>query len=284
MSQLDWSLDPLWYYGLKLSALSRGGFFVDASLRSGISGYTGNIEDSDFVNGDGVKTNLSVSENHTEAAFLADFAIGWRLPLAGPFSLKAFGGLDCMHFKFTARNGYYQYGNWNAKTGKYDPYSNGSVESLCGTGIVLEQDFLAPSMGASLDYRPDSRFSASLSVLFSPWASCTVLDNHMERFIDFTSSLAGGCLLEPKLAAEYAISKAESLSLSVAYRSVWGLKGDEKLTVTSGADSYYVYYHGAYVPYTTYLGLASGSSHSYVDGEGGAFEALDLGLTLKVLL
>jgi len=277
LSQLDWGLKPLVYYGLAFELGGKTGVYWTIGLRSGLSGRTGTIMDSDYMNGDGVKTNLSVSDNYTEDALLADLALGWRFPLDPDLLLEAYGAINYMHFKFTARDGYYQYGDKNATTGQYAPYTEGTAYSLTGTGIVYQQDFLALSLGLGAEWTPRQNLRLSASLLFSPLVSAQALDNHVVRYLDFADTMSGGWLLEPRLESSWAISKRNRFVLSLAYRLIRGLKGDEVVTGTTGADTFYT--NAGYAP-TEYI--HAGQSQSYTDTAGAAFEALDLAMTLRM--
>lgn len=283
LSQLDWGLKPLGYYGLSLGLGGASGLYTSLSLRSGLAGRTGDIMDSDFLNGDGVKTNLSVSDNYTEDALLANFDLGWRIPINPQLALRAYGSLDYMHFKFTARDGYYQYGAYHAgPPAYYDPYQTASKYALFGSGIVYQQDFLALCLGAGADWAPRPGLGLSASLLFAPLVSCIALDNHVVRFLDFRDDMSKGWLLEPRLKASLALTKRSKVDVSLAYRLVQGLRGDEVITGTTGADSYYVPNgSGGYV-----LGadLAEGATAVSHNGAGAAFEALDIGLSLTMSL
>ncbi len=279
LSQLDWDLKPLVYYGLSFDLGGPSGFYTGLSLRSGLAGRTGDIMDSDYVNGDGVKTNLSVSDNYTEDALLAQLILGWRFRLNPALTLRAYGGVDLMHFKFTARDGYYQYGAEIGTTGTYYPYSTASAYALTGTGIIYQQDFLALCLGAGADWTVRPGLILKASLLFSPLVSCIALDNHVVRFLDFRDTLSGGWLLEPKLEASLALTKRSKLDFGLAYRLTQGLRGDEVITGTTGANAYYT--NAGYAP-NEYI--HEGASAVSSNGGGAAFEALDLGLSLTMAL
>lgn len=279
LSQLDWGLKPLIYYGLVVDLGGATGLYTRLSLRSGLSGRTGAIMDSDFLNYDGVKTNLSVSDNYAEDALLANLDLGWRLRLGPGLALRAFGSVDLMHFKFTARDGYYQYGSEIGTSGVYNPYTEGSQYSLTGTGIIYQQDFLALCLGLGADWTVSPSLSLRASLLASPLVHCAALDNHVVRFIDFTDTMGRGWLVEPRIEASLALTRRSRLELGLAYRLVRGLRGDEVATGTTGADSYYTsagYASNAY--------FHEGVSYVFRNSAGAAFEALDLGLSLTMAL
>ena len=108
-SELVWPFTPLYYSGAGLSLVTRMGFFADLDVRQGFAGKTGSMTDSDFLNGDAVRTHFSQSDSYTERALLLDLKAGYDFPMRGPLGLGFFGGLSYMDFKWSARDGYYQY-------------------------------------------------------------------------------------------------------------------------------------------------------------------------------
>ncbi len=69
-SELDWPMMPMIFAGGTLSLDTAVGFFATLDVRQGFSGKAGTMTDSDFLNGDGVRTHYSQSDSWAERANL----------------------------------------------------------------------------------------------------------------------------------------------------------------------------------------------------------------------
>jgi outer membrane protease len=254
-SELVWPFTPLYYSGAGLSLVTRMGFFADLDVRQGFAGKTGSMTDSDFLNGDAVRTHFSQSDSYTERALLLDLKAGYDFPMRGPLGLGFFGGLSYMDFKWSARDGYYQYPTsgsdyyWDSSgvfhAGTHPAWSvNGTKTPLYGTGILYEQAYVIGSLGFKASYRLLGTLSLGAYCAVSPLAYCYTEDNHEFRLVDFYSRLAGGFMIEPGLNLEYRIKPGASLELALDYRQVTNLKGDitqvdQGTTATSSGGNFY---------------------------------------------
>jgi outer membrane protease len=269
MSELDWASQPLAYWGLEASVNLPSGWYARLGLKSGLSGKTGYMTDSDWQNWDGVKTNFSESDSYTDQALLLNLAAGYDFSLADNMWIGPFLELSYLNFEWSARDGYLQYppefyptdSSGNPIYGPYTPISpNTPTTTNSGIGIVYQQSTFYPSLGIHFAYRPLRQLKLSASFAVSPFASMTETDNHVERSIVFTSTMTGGLALEPRLSVEYRLSPRMSLGLDMSYIRIQNLSGD--LTET---DLY-------------------GNSYLDPSGAGATFDAFEAGLTLSVLL
>lgn len=283
-SELDWPFAPLFYTGAALSLDTRIGIFARLEVKEGLPVKTGTMTDSDFLNGDGVRTHFSQSDGYAEHALLLDVTLGYDLPL-GAFSVGAYGSFSYMDFKWSARDGYYQY-----PTSGYDYYfdSSGNLvhgtdtpwtaeetkTPLYGTGILYEQAHLIGSVGLRASYRPINALSLGAHFSFSPLAWCFTQDNHELRLINFYSTLSGGIMIEPGLAFSWEISPRASLTLSVDYRQLFNLIGDitevnQGTTATGSNGNYYA---------------GPDSSSTSTKGSGASLWMLDASLLFRLAL
>ncbi|HUW41653.1 MAG TPA: hypothetical protein VMV90_11660 [Rectinemataceae bacterium] len=83
----------------------------------------------------------------------------------------------------------------------------------------------------------------------------------------------GGTLVEPEIAASYAITPKVRLGLRVSYRSIQGLRGDEKLTLTQ--DYTVTNSDGSTSTYP------AGYTETYANSAGAALEYLEVDLSLS---
>lgn len=271
VSELDWSMKPLALTGSELRFSMPTGLRASIEVRAGVPGYTGRIDDYDFLNWDGDVTHFSEHNCFTEGALLVDALVGWHFSIGQRFALEPFGGLSIMRFKWTARDGYLQYPPeadppftpWNpATTAKVNVY---------GTGIVYQQTWYIPQAGLRAAYRFGDAIEAALALGFSPYLIMFDLDNHELRLLDFKGNLSGGWLLDPSLNVSWSFSQRARLSLEVSYRAIWGLVGD---TVIAGAGV-------AGVPGDE---LDPGERAFSSDSAGASFDALGISISLDVSL
>jgi outer membrane protease len=282
-SELFWPFQPLYYSGATLSLESNLGLFANLEVKQGFSGKTGTMSDSDFLNGDGVRTHLSESDSYTERALLLDLTLGYDIPLLPKLSIGAYGGFSYMDFKWSARDGYYQYPAGGAQyyfgasgqlvSGSYAPWSESETKTpLYGTGILYEQAYLVGLAGLRASFQLLDALSLKASLSLSPLAWCYTEDNHEDRSVDFYAALSGGLMIEPSLALVYAIRPGASLELRAAYRSLYHLVGDIT-QINQGATS--ISSTGGY-----YAGPDSASTSA--KGAGAAVSMFDLGLGFRL--
>ncbi len=264
MSELDWASRPLVYWGLAVDLDSPSGFHARLALKSGLSGKTGYMTDSDWQNWDGVKTNFSSSDSYTDQALMLDFTAGYDFQVSDTLAIGPFLELGYLNFEWSARDGFLQYPSEIYPSGVYAPYTpisaNTPVVDITGIGIVYQQSCFYPGLGVRAVYRPTDRWRLSASFAVSPAASMTTTDNHVARSLVFSSSMSGGLVLEPRVSAEYRLSRAMRLGLEISYISIQNLNGD--LTQT---DEY-------------------GTSYTDPGGSGASFEAVEAGIDLAVRL
>jgi len=273
ISQLVWPLEPMIYSGAALSVDTAVGVFITLDVRQGFAGVAGTMTDSDFLNGDGVRTNYSQSDSYAERANLLDLRAGWDFYRTGSLSIGAFGAFSYMDLKWSARDGYYQYPP--QANPPYTPWSSSETKvPLYGTGIVYETAYGGGSIGLRVRWAFADAFSLDGSFAFTPILDCSTEDNHLLRQLDFYSSLSGGFMIEPRIAVTWTFLSRASLRLEVGYRYAWNLKGD-LTSVNTGTSDFS----------TSYPYVAGPNSSSTETGASGAdFSALDADLVLSISL
>jgi outer membrane protease len=288
VSELVWPFKALALWGVGLDMRTGGGFFGSFGLKSGLSGMTGAMSDSDFLNGDGVRTHYSQSDCWTEQALLLDLEAGWSFPVAERLELGFYGSVEYMNFKWSARDGYLQYpvtGNdysfgtgGNLIPGTHPAWKPGMTSiPIYGTGIIYQQSYFYPAIGVRASYRQSARLSLAASFCFSPSVICNDEDNHELRLLDFTETMSNGIMFEPRLDAAWSVSDRAAIELGISYRLITGLIGDSTMVSTGVNDP------------TNYLG--SGPSYAgpntkqtYTNGGGASYSALELILALRLAL
>jgi outer membrane protease len=271
VSQLDWAMRPLVFTGSGLIASTPGGMRASLEVQAGVPGKTGRITDKDFLNGDGVVTHYSEHDSFTEGALLLDARIGRQFALGERFTIEPFAGFSVMRFKWTARDGFLQYPPESSPDyTPWDPQTT-PVVSVYGTGIVYQQTWYIPAVGARATLRFGDSMEAALALGFSPYLWMNDLDNHEMRLLDFVGTLSGGLLLDPSLGVSWRLSPRSRLSLDLGYRIIWGLTGDTLMI-------------GAGVQGDTGPELDPGDWVRYIGSSGVYYDAFRLSLSLDVSL
>ena len=234
LSELDWSLSPVLYYESRLAFNSVSGFAAFIDVKSGFSGLSGSITDSDYLNGDGVKTHFSKHDCYTERAVSIDIRAGWPAITTPRLVVSMLGFLDVLDYKWSARDGYLQYPPDGQASPNYDPWSESTTKSyVVGTGIVYEQGYFA--LGLMLDARlkMSEGVSGTLGVGYAPIALCSDIDNHLFTGVDYYERMTGGYLLHAEASMEFRVRPDSILSLGGSYRLIQGLIGDTTMVYTS---------------------------------------------------
>ncbi|HET6484840.1 MAG TPA: omptin family outer membrane protease [Spirochaetia bacterium] len=282
VSELVWPLEPMAFAGATVSADTDIGLFGSLDVEQGFAGPAGTMTDSDFLNGDGVRTHYSQSTSYAERANLVELRLGWDLLSRSVLRVGAFGALSYMDLKWSARDGYYQYptsgssytvSSGTVTPGTYAPWSASETETpLYGTGILYETTYLAAAAGVRARYALGDRFLLDASLAFAPIVDCYVLDNHVLRQLDFYSTLTRGFLVEPRVAVDWALLPSVRVKLDVGYRCAWNLRGNVTEVSTGASD------------FSTGFPYVAGPNSSFTgtNDSGADLSALDAGLSLSI--
>jgi len=286
VSELNWRFNPIVYYGVDLAYSASKQFTLLLNAKSGISGLSGIMEDSDFLNGDGTKTLYSQSDNYTEQALLVRASMEYAIPVTTGFSINTLASVDYQNMKWSARDGYLQYPVASPSDTTYTIDSNGNLvtgtmpawtssvpqEPLYGLGVIYRQEFLIPSVGLALAYRPSSRLTVKAACAYSPIIIGRALDDHVLRLLSTTDLFTQGTYLEPQIDVDYAMSDRFGIRLTGSYKLITGLVGSSTWqyngTTTTAPNNQYL------------AGPASGSTVK--QGAGASYQALDINLSFRV--
>jgi len=265
LSELDWPILPAVYAGVKVDLGATSGFLASAELKLGIPTPAGTMTDSDFLNGDGVKTHYSQSDGYMESVVLVSAQAGWGIPFwipgVGTASFEPLFSFEYIRLSWTAQNGYLQYPPQTAPP--YTPWSPSTPKvPIYGTGIMYTQNYVIPALGVKASVPILDSLSVSASFLFSPFVWCSDKDSHYFRQLDFYGTMSNGLFLQPELWVTYKISAAAAVTLDVLYRHIAQLTGD--LTqVTTGTTN-------------------GGQSTIFPNGTGASLDAVEVSLTFTV--
>jgi outer membrane protease len=223
LSLLTWDIKPVFYYGLALDfsraqPLARWGIFANLSLKNGLPGISGKMEDQDWMSKEYTSlTHYSVHDNFTEKLFFFDISAGFSFPLKHILLMKTYLTVSYMYVSFYAENGYYEY---------TPPFGDGKKHPINGKVINYTQDWLIITPGLSLGYFFNTRFYTELVFQISPLVFCNDLDEHLKTGIQYRDYMRGGLFIEPGLHFSYIVGKRLELSLKFTWRYIDGTKGE----------------------------------------------------------
>ena len=274
LSELDWPLLPAFSAGIAIDLGADSGFLASVALQLGFPAFAGTMTDSDFLNGDGVKTHFSAADGDMESAVLATGQAGWGIPFEIPGGstgmFEPFLEFELIRLEWTAQNGYLQYPPETSPP--FTPWSPSTPQTpVYGTGIIYTQTYLIPAAGLKVAFPLTDSLSMTAAFLFSPYLWCLDKDSHLFRQIDFYSTMHGGILIEPRLSATCRISGQTAVTLDVLYRHITQLVGDS-YEVGTGASGY-----------SPPSQLSPGQqSATFTNGAGASLDVVNVSVSLKV--
>jgi len=257
LSQLLWDIKPVFYYGLTLDfsraqPMTQWGFCANFSLKNGIPGNSGSMEDRDWMSTENTDlTNYSISDNITNNLLFLDFSAGFSFPLIHILLMKTYLAASYMHFNFCGENGYYNYA---------PPFGDGKKHPLDGKVINYTQDWLIITPGVSLGYYFNTRFYAELVFHISPLIICNDFDEHLTTGFQFRDYMWGGIFLEPGFHFSWFAGKQLELSLELSWRYIGETRGE------------------------TYIKHRSSTTYTQLGEAGAGLSVIDTGLLLKIHL
>lgn len=279
LSQLLWSMEPLFYAGGTAGVYPKEpenhwGLYSEFSFKGGIPTLWGEpvlagvMEDRDWMAGENHDlSHYSRHDNYTTKALLLDYRFGVSFPLAGKAFLRLYAALSYTYFSWEAWNGYYQYAAWTGKTDAdkkriYEDWDESlekvQVDGLLAVGYTQQWLILSPGLSITLPFF--RFFSLEADFKISPLIYAAAEDSHWQREIRFNHSLMGGLFLEPRGALNFRPVPALELSLYVSYRFIQGSRGN------------YVKWD---IPTETKMSYS-------LDSVGAGYSALDTGLSFKI--
>jgi outer membrane protease len=259
LSQLLWEMKPLAYAGLDLRYDLRraaAAYFAGASVKLGIPGETGLMEDRDWIVSDypSFLTHYSVHDNKTENAVLIDASIGTAFQLFQRFLFKLYASYSFMYFSWAGTGGSFLYPADPNQPNQTHVYL---VDQITVITYTQAWHSIAPAIafyGAFNRY-----FAIEVQLKLSPFVWASSEDHHLLRSLVITEELDGGFFIEPALTLSFKAAPAFTVSLSVLYRQISGTRGDS--TYAGGDD---------FPEPNTFKGLA-----------GASYAAFDVGLAVQ---
>lgn len=184
VSLLDW-----YFYtpsiSMKLDYNSNMNFYFSLHGNVSLPSSAGYMEDFDWMNiyttGEKGLTHYSWNTNKTVYFFDGDFSLGYRWKLGNWFSLVNFGGLNFRDFKFSAVDGFKQYGKKDAE-GIYEPWSP-DIEKKMLSGEMVTLSGVTANIGAGfkLDFTAKNGFGFSFAEGFYYAFFSELIDSHPRK-------------------------------------------------------------------------------------------------------
>jgi len=233
LSLLLWEMKPVFYYGFlmdfsPLRPMERPGIFSGLSVKFGVSGQSGNMEDRDWMSKENTGlTNFSVHDNIAKEIFSLDFSAGFSFPFSGFWLVKTFLNISYMNFRFYGENGYATYARYLG-SGQYAPIDDDPIKySFNGLGKVISysQEWFYAAPGVSLGFGYKTYFLAEISFIVSPLVFCSGLDEHKITKTQFRDKMTGGIMLEPGFRFSVAATKWLNISCDISWRYISGTRG-----------------------------------------------------------
>jgi outer membrane protease len=230
-SQLLWDMKPVFYYGFLMGfspvkPMERWGFFSGLSIKIGIPGPSGIMEDRDWMSVENAElTHYSTHDNIIKESFLLDFSAGLSFPVRNILFIKTFVNISYMNFRFYGENGYATYAR-SLGYGKYAPINDEPKEySFSGKVISYSQEWFYAAPGVSLGYDYKGYFLTELFFMMTPFIMCTGLDEHIINNTRYKDSMAGGIMLEPGFRFSLSAGKWLVISWDFSWRYISGTRG-----------------------------------------------------------
>jgi outer membrane protease len=269
LSELLWDMKPLLYYGTALSVKVQipswpVSFYATPSVKIGIDGRSGSIEDRDWMDPDqDFLTHYSKHDNYVYDSWFFDGDIGVSVPLrpGKTFNpeISLFIRFSYMELRWISRDGYIQYGANSSFISPYIPWSDSFPKNKTfGPGIQYSQFWILVSPGLAADFPVLSFFTLNCSFTVTSFIWVAAEDLHLiksEQYLDYPR---GGMALEPEIQALFFLNRRCSLSLRASWRYIRGTMGN------------------------SWKKAIGGKTYSPAGSAGAGFHALDTGISFKI--
>lgn len=178
LSQLDWDFNDQFFLGGKISAEYRN-FGFNIYSAGFFPKKCNDMVDSDWVNLDSTKTNLSYSECKNKKSFFIGSDLSYCFPVFSFFSVRAGSCFEYGYYFMTAENGYGWYGNNSAGT-NVPWYSSEAVFYPKGklAGVELTRNTFYTWLFVEPVFYITKYAEISLFYKLSPYSYFKAIDHH----------------------------------------------------------------------------------------------------------
>jgi len=231
LSLLLWDMKPVFYYGFLMDfspvkPMEKWGFFSGLSLKFGIPGPSGRMEDKDWLSDENTElTCYSIHDNITKEIFLLDYSAGVSFPFFNILLVKTFINISYMLFRFNGENGHGFY-----------PWRNPPEKIFNGKVISYRQEWFHAAPGVSLGFSYKEYFLVEISFMATPLVISAGLDEHKykedyehkyeEKIVQYRDRMKGGVMLEPGFKFFVPVTRRMGVSWEISWRYINGTRGD----------------------------------------------------------
>jgi hypothetical protein len=225
-------------------------FFLDVTLLYALSlnFVNGKMEDYDYLI-EGAVSNYSMHNLYTDKHNNLSLKLGYKF-IYKNFALEPCAAFSFYTRKWSAVDGYLQY----SESGDETWNENMPKENVSGTVITYEQSIWFPSVGFTVSYAVNGRFTVSLNALIHPYLWVQAIDSHFIRLKQFYDTMEGGPGYRFELSGLYYPNKTNkdiAVTISAGYEKFNLIKGKTSLSVIGRG--------GGSVPISNYQSGADGS-------------------------
>lgn len=230
VSRLDWDIKPLFLVGTKLS-VSSGNLQIKSSLFYAVNEDTGSIKDYDWDTSTGGMTNYSKHNVKQKGSVFTDTGISYKYKIDEKLSLIPAAGIMYNNIQLTAEGGYLEYPPGSAR----DP--------VYGKGIIYEQKYLIPYIGAGLRY-DFGGLALGADFNYTAFLWCVARDSHVKRDIDFYDEIINASYYNINGDITYTVTERVSASVECGWTYIPESKGDSYYIDLSTGEKSLTSYNG----------------------------------------
>ena len=218
-SELDWSLES-WLAGITASMGGEGRWRADLSIHTNLSGGSGVMEDSDWLDGTLFVYSESEVGMDTFSTIVLDVAGRYRIVRSPRWALAGVAGLLYQSFDLTASN-----------LRQHSPIGiEGFNAVVAGPVVTYAVSYTVPYLGAALTLTPSPKLSVTLEAR-GGYARGEDDDDHLLRFKRSGAETEGFALMG-KMSGEYDFSPR--FSLTAALKTLFIETSGEQIQVFYG--------------------------------------------------
>jgi outer membrane protease len=262
LSELQWDIKPLFYYGSNFELLWGGKYFIALDLKFALPMESGIMEDRDWTGHTAELTHYSNHDVTANNATMFDLSLGFDVStfLDYFFSIRFSLGLSYMNFSWTAHDGYLNYGKREGFV--YLPLTDFDNKiPVNGSIITYSQSWIFMPLDLTISFFPDYFISFSIYFHSGPIIKFVGQDEHHLKknsgsYGKYYDKSAGGHFFQPGAELKCTFLSKYSFIFFFSWTKLSpGDHGDSMATMTGtpGVDAWQS------------LGRVSGSGIHYID-------------------
>lgn len=222
-SQLDWDISAVPVINAGMD------FYFVKFLYLGLEGNyafpkeSGYMQDYDYlntrINGSTNLTHYSKHTNNLNELYGGEAALGLNIPL-NILNITPFASVEYSRFKFTSKNGYYQYSQKNSSDiyNSWDP-NLPQIQINSGDIISYEQDSVLLKFGLKSEISFIPHVLINLKADISPLSYIASTDNHILKETQYKDFISNDFSWEIKIGLMYNFLKFNNIGIVCSYQA-----------------------------------------------------------------